>query len=53
MKIILYFIIISFIYNIFKNVKISFNPKFQNQKKTKNNYSNDNDHILDAEYEEI
>ena len=56
MKIILYFIIISFIYNIWKNIKISFTPSKHNniRNKTKNHkFSNKNDDILDGEFEDI
>ena len=54
-KIILYFIIISFIYNLLKNIKISSTFKKYSKSKTKysNNFSNKNENILDAEYEEI
>ena len=53
-KIILYFIVISFIYNIFKNIKISSSYKKQSKSNKKhNNNFNNNDNILDAEYEEI
>ena len=55
MKIILYFIIISFIYNVLKNIKISSIYKKYSKPKTNhsNNFNNKNDDILDAEYEEI
>ena len=55
-KIILYFVIFSFIYNIWKNLKINYNrSKTSSSNKTnkKSNFSNNSDDILDAEYEDI
>tara|TARA_Y100001934_G_C12289127_1_gene743854 strand:- start:982 stop:1155 length:174 start_codon:yes stop_codon:yes gene_type:complete len=55
-KIILYFVIFSFIYNIWKNLKINYNrsktsPSYKTNKKS--NFTNNSDDILDAEYEDI
>ena len=55
-KIILYFVIFSFIYNIWKNLKINYNRSKtspSNKTNKKSNFSNNSDDILDAEYEDI
>ena len=56
MKIILYFVIFSILYNLFKSLKISFFNSSRNKKKKSNiNYkkNKNNYDIVDAEYEEI
>jgi hypothetical protein len=55
-KIILYFVIFSFIYNIWKNLKINYNRSKtspSNKTNKKSNFTNNSDDILDAEYEDI
>tara|TARA_S200000501_G_C20215110_1_gene479052 strand:+ start:100 stop:273 length:174 start_codon:yes stop_codon:yes gene_type:complete len=56
MKILLYFFVFSVVYNLFKNLKISFlKSRTVNQKQSNTNYKKNkgNFDIVDAEYEEI
>ena len=52
-KIILYFIVVSIIYNLFKNIRIGSSYKKQSKRNEKQKNFNNNDNILDAEYEEL
>jgi len=52
-KIIIYFIIFSFIYNLWKHFKISSHHSRRNPKDRNHKFNHKNDDILDAEFEDM